>query len=155
MHSAMSSMREKQRENINFNTLTTSLHQQKEFYEENREWFTLSPTVDKSWPSNRMSPESRSHNLNKHERRVDFPAPVLPTMPTFSPLLMFAVKSFKESGKSLRYLMFTELKVRSPVLGHPFSRRAASSGSTRGASVGKSPVGRNSNKRSKACVRSR
>jgi hypothetical protein len=48
-------------------------------------------------------PVSASSILNKHKAKLLFPAPVLPTTPTFSPALTSNVIFFKDGSSSGRY----------------------------------------------------
>ena len=62
-------------------------------------WYSSMP-----FPSNRMLPSAGSMILSKQLRRVDLPAPVLPTIPTFSPSLILRLIFLRMMGRSLRYL---------------------------------------------------
>lgn len=55
--------------------------------------------------------------LNKTKNRLDFPEPVLPTIPIFSPGRVWKDTSFKASGNPSRYLMNTFLKQAIPAVG--------------------------------------
>ena len=48
---------------------------------------------------------------------VDFPAPVLPTQPTFIPYAILIVKPFKTKPENLLYLIFTFLNSTVPCWG--------------------------------------
>merc|ERR1711871_1280315 len=67
-----------------------------------------------------MFPPIRSSSTirNKADMRLDFPAPVLPTMPSLSPGLISTFSDFKTSGRPNRYRNDTSLKTKipSPVL---------------------------------------
>jgi len=49
-------------------------------------------------------PWAGSMILRRHVNKVDLPAPVLPTIPTFSPCLMSILTFFKTKGRSFLYL---------------------------------------------------
>jgi hypothetical protein len=64
------------------------------------------PILFASYPPSRYyDPGSVSYIRNKHCMREDFPAPVLPTTPTFSPYYILKETDFKAKGMSGRYLM--------------------------------------------------
>ena len=65
-----------------------------------------------------MNPEEASMIRNRARASEDFPAPVLPTIPTFSPDLMEQVKFFKTSGSPFLYLVWYSWKVNLPSWGH-------------------------------------
>ena len=66
-------------------------------------------------PSIWMDPSQMSESLNRAYKIEDFPAPVLPTIPTFIPLCTSKVKSFSTSGKPSLYLIETSLKLTIPL----------------------------------------
>mmetsp|Transcript_9945 Transcript_9945/g.13057 ORF Transcript_9945/g.13057 Transcript_9945/m.13057 type:complete len:249 (-) Transcript_9945:1012-1758(-) len=112
----------------------------------------LSPRERISWPSSVICPESSSQRRKRQESKVDFPAPVRPTMPIFSPPEIVALKLLSDKGKSGRYLILTFSKWRLPAVGQPRLSRASSLGSIRAGSFGRSPSGRNSKSRSRAGI---
>ena len=56
-----------------------------------------------------MCPSTGSTNLVSTLKMVDLPAPVRPTIPTFSPSLILKETSLSAKGRSLRYLRLTFL----------------------------------------------
>ena len=54
-------------------------------------------------PSIIISPLADSKTLKIARRIVDFPDPVLPTIPTFSPGLILNLRPFNTKGKSSLY----------------------------------------------------
>jgi hypothetical protein len=67
-------------------------------------------------PSKKIVP-SKSNNRNKHEIREDLPAPVLPTIPVFSPLLISKDTSFRTSGPFAEYFIETDSNLKFPAVG--------------------------------------
>ncbi|KAH3670506.1 hypothetical protein OGAPHI_001021 [Ogataea philodendri] len=78
----------------------------------------LSPIFEMSSPSMVMLPSSRSTNLKKLVIMVDFPAPVRPTTPIFSPAFTWKETSSITLGRSGAYLIEMFLTSITPSEGH-------------------------------------
>mmetsp|Transcript_93409 Transcript_93409/g.302387 ORF Transcript_93409/g.302387 Transcript_93409/m.302387 type:complete len:320 (+) Transcript_93409:804-1763(+) len=94
-----------------------------------------SPAI--SWPSRITRPDSHSTRRKRMLVMLLFPAPVRPTMPIFSPPVIFNSKSAKASGKPDRYRSETFWKCKAPREGHTLA--AGSVGNLHAGSCGKSP----------------
>ncbi|MFS7901704.1 hypothetical protein Hanom_Chr01g00002741 [Helianthus anomalus] len=70
----------------------------------NRDLRSCNPRVEMLMPSMVILPPDGSTNLNRTWIRVDFPPPVLPTTPIFSPPLMLRVIPLITKGVFGRYL---------------------------------------------------
>ncbi|KAH3687467.1 hypothetical protein WICPIJ_001577 [Wickerhamomyces pijperi] len=66
---------------------------------------SVSPNLEVLMLSISMWPSTGSIILKMAKASDDFPAPVLPTIPTFSPALMSKLMSFKTKSKFSRYLV--------------------------------------------------
>lgn len=75
-------------------------------------------------PSIWMEPSQQSVNLKRVCRMVDFPAPVLPTTPTFIPACATKLSPFNDGSMCSRYFMETPLNSTRPLLGHWFFESA-------------------------------
>lgn len=69
-----------------------------------------------SFPSMRIFPEEHSKIRSKQLIIVDLPAPVRPTIPIFSPLLIFKFKPLRTKGNSGLYLTFVSTNYISPLV---------------------------------------
>lgn len=69
------------------------------------------------FPSTLISPWCISTIRNRARNRLDFPDPVLPTMPTFSLGWVQNVTPHRASDRSLLYLRYTFLKETTPMVG--------------------------------------
>ncbi|KAH3666043.1 hypothetical protein OGAPHI_004232 [Ogataea philodendri] len=87
----------------------------------------LRPSLEMSRPSMVMLPLSRSTNLKKLVMIVDFPAPVRPTTPTFSPELTWKETPSMTLGRSGAYLIEMFLTSISPLDGQELTGSCGSS----------------------------
>mmetsp|Transcript_37012 Transcript_37012/g.36614 ORF Transcript_37012/g.36614 Transcript_37012/m.36614 type:complete len:227 (-) Transcript_37012:3136-3816(-) len=84
---------------------------------------SANPTLEMSTPSISIDPLSASMILQRAKHKVLLPAPVLPTIPTFSPALMLRLIFLRTTSVSSRYLREKSLNSTRPLLIHcsPFS----------------------------------
>ena len=76
------------------------------------------PSVETSTPSMETVPDAGSTMRNNATNRDDFPLPVLPHTPSFSPASAVNVRSLSTRGKPGRYLMFRPVTTSLPFCGH-------------------------------------
>lgn len=76
-------------------------------------------SFEMSMPSISIEPDSSSTILENAMKMVDFPAPVRPTTPTFSPGAILRVKPFSTLSVFGLYLKKISLNSTSPFKGHP------------------------------------
>mmetsp|Transcript_6058 Transcript_6058/g.27151 ORF Transcript_6058/g.27151 Transcript_6058/m.27151 type:complete len:320 (+) Transcript_6058:842-1801(+) len=87
-----------------------------------------SPSVLASTPSMAIVPDAGSTTRKSATKREDFPLPVRPHTPSFSPAIAVNVRSLSTKGKPGRYLMFRPVTSSLPFCGHAVGSAARTFG---------------------------